>query len=93
LRIDFATLGSYLCAKPKLRVFDLGGNLEEKAIKPKKDLKHKYENFIENQNKCPLCSSDLVIEVQKSEFNDSLKEEARCPSCDLLARIKDHNMH
>lgn len=53
----------------------------------------KHETFIENQNHCPLCNTQLTIRVETYLENYTLREEASCPKCQLLARVKDHKMH
>lgn len=51
------------------------------------------QTFIEVQNTCPLCNSQLTIKVESYLENYTLREEATCPSCQILARVKDHKMH
>lgn len=66
-----------------------------------KELKHDIERleeprhraFVEIQNTCPLCNSQLTIRVETYLENYTLREEATCPSCRILARVKDHKMH
>jgi hypothetical protein len=48
--------------------------------------------FIERQNHCPLCGSQLDIRVESYLENHLLREEAHCPSCEVMARVKDHKM-
>lgn len=49
--------------------------------------------FVEVQNTCPLCNSQLTIKVESYLENYTLREEATCPTCQILARVKDHKMH
>lgn len=53
----------------------------------------RYENFIQIQNTCPLCNSELSIRVESYLENNMLKEEASCPRCQVLTRVKNHKMH
>ena len=53
----------------------------------------RHETFKESQNHCPLCNSQLTIKVDSYLENYTLREEASCPKCQLLARVKDHKMH
>lgn len=53
---------------------------------------HHYQAFIESQNTCPLCNSQLTIRVESYLENFTLREEATCPKCQVLARVKDHKM-
>ena len=51
------------------------------------------ETFIEVQNVCPLCNTGLDIRVESYLEDYMLREEASCPNCQVLARVKDHKMH
>ena len=55
--------------------------------------KHSHQSFVEVQNTCPLCNSQLTIKVESYLENYTLREEATCPKCQVLARVKDHKMH
>ena len=71
----------------------------EKMVNPNTNNKsngesqHIYEGFIRNQNTCPLCNSTLEIKTVSYLENYTLREEATCPKCKVLARVKDHKMH
>ncbi len=52
----------------------------------------RYKTFVEMQNTCPLCNSQLTIKVESYLENSTLREEATCPKCQVLARVKDHKM-
>ncbi|HAG90267.1 MAG TPA: hypothetical protein DCL41_00245 [Bdellovibrionales bacterium] len=61
---------------------------------PSNDVEKKlYETFIRNQNTCPLCNSILEIKAVSYLENYTLREEATCPKCKVMARSKDHKMH
>jgi hypothetical protein len=53
----------------------------------------RHQAFMEIQNTCPLCNSQLTIRVESYLENYTLREEATCPKCQVLARVKDHKMH
>lgn len=53
----------------------------------------RHEAFVQIQNTCPLCNSQLTIRVETYLEDYTLREEASCPSCRILARVKDHKMH
>lgn len=55
--------------------------------------KKRHQAFIEVQNTCPLCNDQLTIRVESYLENDMLREEATCPTCQLLTRVKNHKMH
>ena len=52
-----------------------------------------HETYIRDQNTCPLCNSTLEIKAVSYLENFTLREEATCPKCKVLARVKDHKMH
>jgi hypothetical protein len=54
---------------------------------------HRHQAFVQVQNTCPLCNSQLTIRVETYLENYTLREEASCPKCRVLARVKDHKMH
>lgn len=52
----------------------------------------RHQAFVQVQNTCPLCNSQLTIRVESLLENYTLREEASCPKCQILARVKDHKM-
>ena len=52
----------------------------------------RYQTFVEMQNTCPLCNSQLTIRIESYLEGFTLREEASCPKCQVLARVKDHKM-
>jgi len=59
----------------------------------KKKLSKREKHFIEAQNHCALCGSELEIRVESYLEDNYLKEEAECPQCDIKTREKNHKMH
>jgi len=57
-----------------------------------KDMTGRQREFIASQNLCPLCEEQLEIHVESYLEDFMLREEAHCPNCEVLARIKDHKM-
>jgi len=53
----------------------------------------RHQSFVEMQNTCPLCNSQLTIRVETYLEDYTLREEASCGKCQVLARVKDHKMH
>ena len=51
------------------------------------------QQFINEQNQCPMCCGKLDIHVEFIPFTYSLREEARCQSCMALSRVKNHIVH
>jgi hypothetical protein len=56
----------------------------------KKHLTKKERLFIENQNNCALCNTELTIKVAAQDL--SLVEEANCPQCKIKTRVKNHGL-
>ncbi|MGE4132712.1 MAG: hypothetical protein AB7F86_13800 [Bdellovibrionales bacterium] len=67
--------------------------MKRDKVESEKYLEARRQNFIEIQNTCPLCNSDLMIRVESYLEDYMLREEASCPNCQVLARVKDHKMH
>ncbi|MBX7231320.1 MAG: hypothetical protein K1X29_04445 [Bdellovibrionales bacterium] len=67
--------------------------MDEKNILQKADLNTRQKKFVERQNLCPLCNTQLDISTESYLEDFFLREEARCPECELLARIKDHKIN
>lgn len=53
----------------------------------------RHQAFVQIQNTCALCNAQLTIRVETYLENYTLREEASCPNCRLVARVKDHKMH
>lgn len=53
----------------------------------------KHQSFIEKEQICPLCKSQLDIRVKTYLENFTIAEEAFCPECGVVTRNKDHKMH
>lgn len=70
-----------------------GANMDDQQTDLKNAKIESHQAFIERQNHCPLCGSELEIQVETYLENFTLREEARCPSCDVMTRVKDHKMH
>ena len=71
--------------------------LEKEAVMNKQkavssNLQEKTQ-FLEEQNKCPLCRGDLDIYVEWIPSTHSLREEARCLECMALSRVENHVIH
>lgn len=61
-------------------------------VREKKGLSEKERLFIENQNNCALCNSELTIRVATLPNGPYLIEEANCPRCKIKTRVKNHNV-
>jgi hypothetical protein len=59
----------------------------------KEDISGKHLKFIELQNFCPLCNCQLDIQIFSGPADYMIREEALCPQCEVMARIKDHKIH
>jgi hypothetical protein len=61
-------------------------------VREKKYLSKKERHFIENQNNCALCNTELNIRVATAENGPYLTEEADCPQCKIKTRVKSHGV-
>lgn len=59
----------------------------------RREQKKRHNSFKEVQNTCPLCNDTLSIRVESYLENNMLREEASCPTCQILTRVKNHKMH
>lgn len=59
----------------------------------RREEKKRHRAFQEVQNTCPLCNDTLSIRVESYLENNMLREEASCPTCQILTRVKNHKMH
>ena len=61
-------------------------------VRSKNELTENEQLFIETQNQCALCSSDLNITVESYLEDYYLREEAECPTCKIKTRVKNHKL-
>ena len=57
-----------------------------------KKLSDYHMEYIEMQDNCSLCGSQLKVETQSYSGSDTIKEEAYCPSCKIKTRVKSHTV-
>ena len=62
-------------------------------IKRKEKLAEHEQGFLETQNHCALCGSELEIKVESYLEDYYIREEADCPKCRIRTREKNHRMH
>lgn len=51
------------------------------------------EEFIEMENNCPLCGSELKLNHISDYLALQITEEAHCPRCKIKTRAKDSTIH
>jgi CRISPR/Cas system-associated protein Cas10 (large subunit of type III CRISPR-Cas system) len=56
-------------------------------------LNPEQKQFIELQNQCALCGTELQIKVESYLEDYYLLEQAECPVCQIKTRQKNHRMH
>ena len=66
--------------------------MKRSKVEDETRMKRRHQAFVEVQNTCPLCNSQLTIRVESYLEDYTLREEATCPKCQVLARVKDHKM-
>ncbi|MGE0634063.1 MAG: hypothetical protein AB7O96_16735 [Pseudobdellovibrionaceae bacterium] len=62
----------------------------ESALTTSSDPKH--TNFIMAHSNCPLCGSELELNHKIDSFGVAIKEEARCPHCQIRTRARNHTL-
>lgn len=67
--------------------------MDNQNHKDKMLFNQKHQHFVELQNQCPLCGSQLAIRVQIEVGSYLLTEEAKCEECDVFTRVKSHRLH
>lgn len=61
--------------------------------KPREANKTSHMTFIEDQNHCVLCNTELEIKVEVINQESKVRESAHCHRCGIKTRIKDHLVH
>ena len=56
----------------------------------KSDLNSYHIRFIENQNNCAICSSQLNLNIEYYYNEGLVREEAHCPHCNVKTRVKNY---
>lgn len=67
--------------------------MEDVMEKLQKHLNKEIQQFLQEQNQCPICRNHLDIYVENIPSTYSLREEARCQSCMALSRVENHIVH
>ncbi len=62
-------------------------NYFEKAETPR------HQEFIETQSHCALCGTVLELQHVVDQVSCEIKEEARCPDCEIRTRAKTHTLN
>ncbi|MCJ8275948.1 MAG: hypothetical protein HRT44_12350 [Bdellovibrionales bacterium] len=51
------------------------------------------ENYLEVENHCCLCGTELIFEHVPSEESENVIEKAHCPCCNIQLKDKEHIVH
>lgn len=62
-------------------------NYFENAVTPK------HQEFIEDHSHCALCGTVLELQHVVDRTSCEIKEEARCPDCEIRTRAKIHTLN
>lgn len=57
------------------------------------DLTPQQEDYLEVENTCCLCGTELIFEHTPDEMITSVKEKAQCPCCKIQLKDKDFILH
>ncbi len=52
-----------------------------------------HERVLEEFNHCCLCGKQLNFLHKVDYLELKVKEDARCPSCQVQLRVKEHTLH
>lgn len=50
------------------------------------------EDYIEIENHCCLCGTELQFQFQTDETASKLKEKAHCPCCNIQLKEKEYSI-
>lgn len=53
----------------------------------------RHQEFIETHNHCVLCGTVLELQHAIDLASCEIKEEARCPECEIRTRAKTHKLN
>ena len=57
------------------------------------DLTYEQEDFIEEENSCCLCGSDLAFDYELDHIQQTVIEKAHCSVCSVPLKDKEHPVH
>ena len=57
------------------------------------DLAPHQEDYIEVENHCCLCGTELIFHHEIDSLDQSVKENASCPSCGIQLKEREHLLH
>ena len=63
------------------------------AVKTSKKLTAKQEDYVEVENTCCLCGTDLIFEHKHDEEGKGVTEQAQCPCCKIVLKEKEYTVH
>lgn len=58
-----------------------------------KELTPSQEDYVEVENHCCLCGTELHFEHSQEEENLKVIEKAHCPCCKIQLKEKEHIIH
>lgn len=53
----------------------------------------RHQEFIETHSHCALCGTVLELHHVVDQVSCEIKEEARCPECEIRTRAKIHTLN
>lgn len=72
---------------------DAGVTSGLKQNSPSESQRPELQEFLQFENQCLLCESQLEVRIEKDLSDHEIEESAHCPQCDLRVRLKTHNLH
>jgi hypothetical protein len=52
----------------------------------------KVQEFVQDQNHCCLCGSELTFHHKMDHLTLTIEEDAKCDSCHISLRTKNHHV-
>ena len=57
------------------------------------ELTAKQQDYVEIENTCCLCGTELVFEHNQDETASLVTEKAQCPCCKVMMKEKEFTIH
>ena len=58
-----------------------------------KDLTPHQQDYMEVENHCCLCGTELIFEHDVDNESSKIQEKAQCPCCKIRLKDKEHIIH
>jgi hypothetical protein len=73
-------------SKPETEIYSDESTTTEDQLSP-------IQEYMQDQNNCCLCGSELTFSQKIDHLSLTVVEDARCGSCHISLRTKNHTLH